>query len=120
MAGVSEPRVFGGKDEDFGTMQGTEKILETVWRWTQAGANHSPPRFPANREKYGEFCSFFGLESPCQACKPLNQWHLVLEISILSAIGTGNFQGSMQGINRGRSGNNRELCESAIMLREAY
>ena len=30
----------------------------TGWRWTQSPANFSPAKFPANREKYREFCAF--------------------------------------------------------------
>jgi hypothetical protein len=29
--------------------------VETAWRSTQSGANSSPRKFPANREKYREF-----------------------------------------------------------------
>src|ERR1700693_74634 len=32
--------------------------LERIWRSTQSGANSSPPKFPANREKYREFARF--------------------------------------------------------------
>ena len=39
-------------------MIGTERNTKTGWRWTQSGANFSPAEFPANREKYREFCIF--------------------------------------------------------------
>jgi len=34
--------------------------VQTVWRSTQSGANHSPAKFPANREKYREFAKILG------------------------------------------------------------
>jgi hypothetical protein len=29
----------------------------SIWRWTQSHANFSLPEFPANREKYREYCA---------------------------------------------------------------
>ena len=38
--------------------KGIERNIKTGWRWTQSRANFSPAKFPANREKYREFCVF--------------------------------------------------------------
>src|SRR5580704_13011075 len=32
--------------------------VQTYWRCTRSGANSSPAKFPANREKYREFSKF--------------------------------------------------------------
>ena len=37
-----------------------ERKGKTGWRWTQSRANSSMPEFPANREKYREFCTSGG------------------------------------------------------------
>jgi hypothetical protein len=45
-----------------GTQPGFSTV-QTVWRSAQSGAKPSPPKFPANREKYREFADF-GLSKP--------------------------------------------------------
>ena len=49
---------FGRKIPVSAKLKGIERNIKTGWRWTQSRANLSPAQFPANREKYREFCAF--------------------------------------------------------------
>ena len=44
-----------------------------TWRSTQSGANHSPPKFPANSENTGIFGEFAG-QKACPILRKVPQW----------------------------------------------
>jgi len=54
------PQFFRAIPADF-------SALQTVWRGAQSGANRSPLKFPANREKYREFAIFKPRKSDCSS-----------------------------------------------------
>ncbi len=61
-----------------------------TWRSTQSGANSSPAKFPANREKYREFAKFCSRKCTLLSLK----LHILLgKVARSTQIVTGTYQG---------------------------
>ncbi len=71
-------------------MQPSFSATQTVWRSAQSRANSSPPKFPANREKYREFT----ISCSSKMHLSFSKLHILLDKWAHSAqIETGMYQG---------------------------
>ena len=81
--------IFRGKPQGF-------SAVETCWRRTQSRANPSPPRFPANREKYREFRE---LARPLVAVSGPKRFifrNFCCQSRVLALNRTGNYEGRIR------------------------
>jgi len=89
--------IFGGKPQSF-------SAVETCWRVAQSRAKPSPPKFPANREKYREFREFGGLLGLLTALST-SFWLTCGPRELVLALNrTGNYQGGIREFNAAYQG----------------
>jgi hypothetical protein len=86
------PAIFSGKPQGF-------SAFETTWRRTQSRANPSPPKFPANREKYRDFRQFSRLNFVGIDCNPVVFFDFGYESQFQPLNRTGNYQGRIRELN---------------------